>query len=84
MQMNMVEGFIPKGSFVQSFAVPYYCEDCDTESRQTMTSKDLTYSDGVVTFNSAPPKCAKGCELELDANEKKYFKFLSFSQSKAA
>jgi len=84
MQANMVEGFLPQGSSVSSFVVPYYCEVCDEEARHLFSPADVTVENDQVHFNTPHPKCEKGCELELDVNEKKYFKFLSIISKKAA
>lgn len=78
MQMNMVEGFLPDNSYVQSFYVPYYCESCDEEIAQLFNvGQEITVGNGGfnITFDSTKI-CSDGTAAELDANETKYFKFL--------
>ena len=89
MQMNMVEGFLPAGAVVESFFVPYYCESCDDEIRKnSKNGKDIILVGGKAEIKSpGHDKCEKGCELELDVNENKYFRFLvksALSDQKAA
>jgi len=81
LQMNMVEGFVPKGALVHSFYVPYFCESCDREENVLFTvGQEITAAAGsyIVKFD---PKvaglCEKGdCQMEMDASESKYFQFL--------
>ena len=74
-QINMVDGFLPKGGTTLSFFVPYYCNDCSAVTNLLFTNgKEFTGS------NIAAPetvKCSKcGKVAELDVMESKYFKFL--------
>ena len=74
-QMNMVAGFFPKGATVESFFVPYYCEECGTENLNSFNN-GKEFSGKQV---SAPEsiKCTKcGAAAEIDVIESKYFKFL--------
>lgn len=73
-QINMVQGFITPNCSVQSFYVPYFNEDTNSE-------KNILYSFGkeygVDYINIVPSiKDDDGVELELDVVEQKYFKFL--------
>ncbi|MBX9768852.1 MAG: hypothetical protein K2X47_16385 [Bdellovibrionales bacterium] len=74
-QMNMVAGFFPKGSTVESFYVPYYCESCSNETLIPFTNgKDFT---GKAVTAPESVKCAScGQDAEIDVIEAKYFKFL--------
>ncbi len=74
-QMNMVDGFLPKGALVSSFFTPYFCEGCDSV-KPVLFRSGAEFSHGKL----APPKeilCDK-CRkpMELDVIETKYFKFL--------
>jgi ABC-type transporter Mla MlaB component len=80
-QLNMVEGFLPKGGFVESFEVPFFCEKCDTEKNALFTvGKEVVAgpSGPKVNFDLKAAKlCAETpCGLEIDASEAKYFQFL--------
>lgn len=77
MQMNMVEGFIPKNSEVLSFYVPYYCESCDEEKSVLVDVRKNILMGSDVKLNIDKSKiCKADCEIEMDVNESKYFKFL--------
>ncbi len=81
LQMNMVEGFLPKTGFVKSFYVPFYCERCDKEESVLFSvGQEIELSRGAykVKFDIASAKlCAEqACEMEMDASEAKYFQFL--------
>lgn len=81
LQMNMVEGFLPKSGFVKSFFVPFYCEKCDKEENVLFTighEIELSPAGYKVNFDIASAKlCANPpCEMEMDASEAKYFQFL--------
>lgn len=71
-QVNMVHGFIKKGTVVESFFAPYFCPKCDTEKKILLTSAEVIQS-------KAPVKQCNTCktDLEFDAIEKQYFGFLS-------
>lgn len=81
MQMNMVGDFLPPGSTVESFYVPYYCETCDEESEVLFTvGKEIEVAGGTgVRINYDPKGSCKtpDCEIEIDTNEGRYFRFLS-------
>ncbi len=74
-QMNSVIDFIPTNCVVESFFVPYYCEE-NGEEKQVLYKLNEDY------FPNKPviPKEIKdstGNKMELDASPQKYFKFLS-------
>ncbi len=76
LQMNMVEGFLPKTSRVESLFVPFYSEDQDEEKdAHFFVGKDVVVDGGnlVVNFDSSS---LGGEDWEMDVNENKYFKFL--------
>lgn len=73
-QVNMVSGFIPQTSKIDSFYVPYYNEDLDKEAL-------VLYKLGVnYTANSVQVldhhKDEQGNLFELDVVKSKYFKFI--------
>ena len=78
-QINMVDGFLPKGAQVSSFYVPYYCEPCE-KLKSVLFSKGKEFVQSKVT----PPAqvlcdhCQK--PTEMDVIETKYFKFLQAIQ----
>lgn len=78
MQMNMVDGFLPQGSFVESMQVPFYCESCDKELEVLFTlDKEIIVEAGRVSLNyDKSTICPQGCSPELDVSEAKYFRFL--------
>lgn len=70
-QINMVHGFIRAGSKLLSFYAPYYCENCDKESKIHLRS-DQIHDKKAPKVNC--PYC--GNEAEFDAIEASYFNFL--------
>ncbi len=73
-QVNMVQGFIPAGSKIMSFYVPYYNEDNDTE-KSVLFTYGKEYSDASVKL-PADIKDDSGAVMEIDVIESKYFKFI--------
>ncbi len=75
-QINMVDGFVPINTQIESFYVPYFCDACEEVTQvlykagKHYLGKDLKFKEPV-----ACQKC-KG-ETEIDVLETKYFKFLS-------
>jgi hypothetical protein len=74
-QINMVAGFLPTGTKVQSFFVPYFAEESGNE-------KMVLFEDGkeFVPGKVSPPAEVKdetGEVMEMDVIEAKYFKFLN-------
>jgi hypothetical protein len=70
-QINTVSGFITSNTEIQSFFVPYYCEQCDHERHVCVKTNDL------FKFHLPRPTCFS-CQktLELDVNEDNYLRFL--------
>ncbi len=79
MQMNMVEGFLPPKSEVQSLEVPFYCEDCDEEKEVLFhVGQEIQVENGQVKLNYDKSKiCGGDCDPELDVSEVKFFRFLT-------
>ncbi len=81
-QVNALEGFLPQGSIVESFFVPFHCENCGHSDR-TLFRKGHEFTMGTADAKPQvrPPhmKCAKcGSEMEMDIIEAKYFRFLKY------
>jgi ABC-type transporter Mla MlaB component len=81
LQMNMVEGFLPKNGQVVSFYVPYYCETCDREHNVLFEmGKHVVVQGGNYKINfdvkTAGLCTSAECDIEMDASESKYFQFL--------
>ena len=82
MQMNMVQNFLPNGSHVKTLQLPFYCDSCDKEfSKLVEVGKDVTVENDQVKITVDPSiDCENDCEIELDVNESKYFRFLFSNQ----
>ena len=75
-QINMVDGFLPKGTRIQSFMVPYYCEACE-KVKSVLFKEGEHYAHGKMKSTLPPVSCDQ-CQqpMEWDVIESKYFKFL--------
>jgi hypothetical protein len=73
-QINMVAGFLPDGTVVESFFVPYYSDDSG-EEKMVLYSFGKEVKGGEV-FPPAAVKDSEGKDMEMDIIEAKYFKFL--------
>lgn len=74
-QINMVLGFLPPGSKVESFFVPYYNEATGNE-KMVLFVNGREFKDGKVN----PPDTVNddaGDPMEMDVIEAKYFKFVA-------
>jgi hypothetical protein len=72
-QLNMIDSFIPKGSKVESFYIPYYSDETDEEKRLLMLRADWEKDP-----KHFPQQLdSEGNEMVLDVLPDKYFKFLS-------
>lgn len=74
-QMNIVKGFITKNAKVESFYAPYFDEDNDIEIDKLIFTEQVVESQAPVFMNE------QGNELEFDAFESTYFKFLKEIES---
>lgn len=74
-QMNMVAGFFPKGSIIESLYVPFFCEKCKKQDMALLKSgKDIV--DKKINWPQVNcPQC--GGPMEVDVLEAKYFRFLN-------
>ncbi len=73
-QINMVSGFLPPGTVVESFYVPYYSEESGSE-KMVLFVNGKEYKDGQINLPSEV-KDDSGEVMEMDIIEAKYFKFL--------
>lgn len=74
-QINMVAGFLPQGTKVESFFVPYY-SDASGSEKMVLFEEGREYKGGEV-FAPAEVKDDSGELMEIDVIEAKYFKFLN-------
>jgi hypothetical protein len=73
-QINMVAGFLPPGTVIESFYVPYYSDNSGSE-KMVLFQNGKEFDAGGVR----PPEEVKddsGEVMEMDVIEAKYFKFL--------
>lgn len=73
-QINMVSGFLPPTTVVESFYVPYFA-DASGEEKMVLFTNGKEFKGGEVTA-PAGIKDSAGEEMEMDVIEAKYFKFL--------
>lgn len=74
-QINMIDGIMVKNGRIDSFYVPYFCENCDT-ARLILVEKERDYLDGKLVLSEFI-KCSQCSEeAEIDIIESKYLKFL--------
>ena len=74
-QINTVDGFLPKGTRIHSFKVPYFCEACDRLMMPIFQVKDVVKdSELMLPSATACHTCKK--EAEMDVIPERYFKFL--------
>lgn len=77
-QMNMVEGFLPQNAIVDSFYVPYFCDDNDLD-KIVLVQRGNEFQhtgQGGEVINIPETINEEGNEYEIDVIESKYFKFL--------
>lgn len=72
-QLNLVQEFFPKDSEVLSFAVPYFCDECEESFEIFVERKGLT-AESAQKSNPQCEHCKK--PLEVDTHSEKYFRFL--------
>lgn len=73
-QINMVAGFLPPATLIESFFVPYYAESSGTE-KMVLFENGKQFKDGQLNA-PADIKDDSGEPMEMDVIEAKYFKFL--------
>jgi len=75
-QVNMVSGFLPENAEMESFYVPYYCDDSGNE-KMVLFTKGKEFSESGVNPPEAIKDDESGEEMEIDVIEAKYFRFLN-------
>lgn len=73
-QINMVAGFLPAGTTIESFYVPYY-SDASGNEKMVLFENGKEFGAGDVN-PPAEVKDETGEVMEMDIIEAKYFKFL--------
>lgn len=73
-QINMVAGFLPQGTTVESFFVPYYADSSGNE-KMVLFENGKEFK-GEEVFLPSEVKDESGELMEMDVIEAKYFKFL--------
>ena len=73
-QINMVSGFLPPNTTIESFFVPYYCDASGTE-KMVLFENGKEFNGGEISA-PAEVKDDSGEVMEMDVIEAKYFKFL--------
>lgn len=81
-QINILEGFLPSGATVESIEVPFFCDECKTESNYlAVRGKDYiekTADQSEKILMQFIKKCEKcGSTAHADIIEMKHFKFLN-------
>lgn len=76
-QLNMVDGFLPKKAEIESFFVPYYSE-VSGEDAMVLFTKYLEYKkeDGKTVLKIPTVHDSQGVKMELDVFLDQYFRFL--------
>jgi hypothetical protein len=79
-QMSMVQGFMPSGSVVDSFEMPYFCDKCnkpDSEMLKAGVHFDQAVAGKPYALRLPKKTCGQvACEFEPDMMPKKYLKCL--------
>lgn len=80
-QINMVAGFLPKNSEIESLFVPYYCDECSKEANVLFNNGEHFFvaregQKKKVVYPENQGCDKEDCGMEPDILESKYFKFL--------
>ena len=71
--VNMISNFKPPNCKIVSFYIPYFSENTG-ESKKILMQEGVDIIDGKITIPSVTD--SEGNKMELDVDEKKFFKFL--------
>lgn len=77
-QLNMVDGFMPSKTEIESFFVPYYAEETGQEVQVLFTKYlEFKYERGLLRLSVPKIQDSKGHTMELDVMRDQYFRFLT-------
>ncbi len=77
-QLNMVPQLMGNNAVVESFEVPYYCDESDMESMKIfIVGKDILPKKDHYSNEDFPPIEIDGREYTLDVLPKNYFRFIN-------
>jgi hypothetical protein len=74
-QVNMIAGFLPSGTVVESFFVPYFSEETNSE-KMVLFQLGKHYDAAGQLAPDEDVKDDAGNDMEMDVIAAKYFKFL--------
>lgn len=75
-QVNILTGFLPQGVDVDSFFVPYFCDECGYEEQMLLT-RGTDFNDGQLLADVVERACpACGALMAPDIIKKRYFQFI--------
>ncbi len=78
-QINLVAGFLPPGAVVETFYVPYYCNNCGNASNILFNSeRDIVNGKMAESKSAICESCSSPAEWDVIVNS--YFKFLTTSK----
>jgi hypothetical protein len=72
--VNMIEGFIPSNGSIESFKVPYYCENCNLVTTKTYESKNTKDIGKDIALTTGCSNCKSPAEIDVIVPN--FFKFL--------
>lgn len=77
-QLNLVDGFMPPKTEIESFFVPYYSEHTGEETQVLFTRYlEFRYDRGFLKLFVPKVQDSEGHEMELDVMRDQFFRFLS-------
>ncbi len=77
-QLNMVPQFMHNNAVVESFDVPFYCEDNDDEIiQQFITGQDIEIKGESFSVEDFPTIEKDGSSYNIDVLPKNYFRFIT-------
>lgn len=76
-QINILKGFLPDYAVIESFYVPYSCEDCGFDEKILMTRGKEYDDQRQVRYVTEKPCPSCGGSLHLDIVQERYFKFIT-------
>lgn len=74
-QVNMVDGFLPAGAVIESFQVPFFCEECENVTTITF-NRGVEFKGDAINVPETVECLSCNKTAEIDVIESKYFRFL--------